>query len=892
MLAALRTWIGWDSKSNEPPPPNVRGNNTLNAVNAVSNEQNTASVQQNEHPIQGNVVVDIHPIVAANAPADGLSTLASTTSITPTAAKPAVLRRSSRTKKRIRFMGDSESDNENVQVTLSICHSKDKGKHKRHCAKTSEADEGDVASLDPLIDHFRNASQSMVARVRSGFTRHLPAGTAGAAAAMSGDGNNCEETNQDNDENNDNNDNEDNDDDVDSKVLAEPTRWVPEDVSIALLAQDILTGRVRNIVVLTGAGISTAAGIPDYRGSTSISGTDLDTTDVKTNSSSVVTANTGVDVVDTMINDIPPTPSTLNIRNGVGARLPCPTIRVYSNKHPCCVALREMLLETEGFQHVATDDKWRSRVVMHDVKYRQDPFMHTESLVCLIRLVGTPGYHCERMSAVLNARNGSLITNSSSSSEDQSFAHFSLTREGNVFHRCRRCTQNSKVLFRVPAYITTAFFDAPVDGDRSSGAVDPHVQVLQEDPFQLQKRSDVSSTTTERCLRQLTTQPNQWMSHEQPHAQLPQSTSMSDLYQLAQTTFGLHDKGEWMSKEFYDKNPAAFYAILQRLDPWSKDPTVTHQFIAFLLYKGLLAGNYTQNVDGLQFKTHIPIAERSKIQEVHGSMLGNVCSDCKSSLLPDDYRQQVRTGGRPTCRMCLETAVENGISIDAKPVPVVRPDIVFQGERLSNDVLYHVANDFRSADLLLVIGTSLRVHPFASWLDLVPVDCMRVLMNEEKVGEPTPLNETREYQLMMQGLREATTLERRDEVRQLIAAFIRERRTGFDFANTKRDLFLQGRCDTQVLRLLDALDWREEFMTWLGGRQVAQSRYPLLSQPRLEPAVAVPLAELDPAFRGGGLQLLSQSNHHPPVFGRGGRAQMARRPFSVDAALAPSTDDY
>jgi len=117
-------------------------------------------------------------------------------------------------------------------------------------------------------------------------------------------------------------------------------------------------------------------------------------------------------------------------------------------------------------------------------------------------------------------------------------------------------------------------------------------------------------------------------------------------------------------------------------------------------------------------------------------------------------------------------------------------------------------------------------------------------------------------------------------VRELMAAFEHERRTGFDFANTKRDLFLQGDCDTQVLRLLDALDWREELMEWLGGRQAAQSRYPSLRQPRLEPAVCVPLAELDPAFRGA-------QRTAPP-------SRRGPRPSAVDvaAALAHSSADY
>lgn len=40
----------------------------------------------------------------------------------------------------------------------------------------------------------------------------------------------------------------------------------------------------------------------------------------------------------------------------------------------------------------------------------------------------------------------------------------------------------------------------------------------------------------------------------------------------------------------------------------------------------------------------------------------------------------------------------------------------------------------RNADLLIVMGTSLTVHPFASLVDLVPDDCPRVLINLDEVG--------------------------------------------------------------------------------------------------------------------------------------------------------------
>jgi len=41
-------------------------------------------------------------------------------------------------------------------------------------------------------------------------------------------------------------------------------------------------------------------------------------------------------------------------------------------------------------------------------------------------------------------------------------------------------------------------------------------------------------------------------------------------------------------------------------------------------------------------------------------------------------------------------------------------------------------------DLLIVIGTSLRVQPFAGLIDMVKSNCPRLLINKEKVGERDP----------------------------------------------------------------------------------------------------------------------------------------------------------
>ncbi|XP_036151491.1 NAD-dependent protein deacetylase sirtuin-3, mitochondrial isoform X5 [Myotis myotis] len=64
---------------------------------------------------------------------------------------------------------------------------------------------------------------------------------------------------------------------------------------------------------------------------------------------------------------------------------------------------------------------------------------------------------------------------------------------------------------------------------------------------------------------------------------------------------------------------------------------------------------------------------------------------------------------------------------------VVKPDIVFFGEALPQRFLLHVV-DFPSADLLLILGTSLQVEPFASLSEAVRSSVPRVFMNQEAAG--------------------------------------------------------------------------------------------------------------------------------------------------------------
>ena len=70
---------------------------------------------------------------------------------------------------------------------------------------------------------------------------------------------------------------------------------------------------------------------------------------------------------------------------------------------------------------------------------------------------------------------------------------------------------------------------------------------------------------------------------------------------------------------------------------------------------------------------------------------------------------------------------------------LTKPDIVFFGEQRPMRFFTAVQNDLPKCDLLIIMGTSLVVQPFASMIDEVGKECPRLLINREKAGTVSPL---------------------------------------------------------------------------------------------------------------------------------------------------------
>ena len=180
-----------------------------------------------------------------------------------------------------------------------------------------------------------------------------------------------------------------------------------------------------------------------------------------------------------------------------------------------------------------------------------------------------------------------------------------------------------------------------------------------------------------------------------------------------------------ISHSFYLKNPEYFFRFYrEKMLPLGFEPNITHRKLAQWEQEGKLQAVVTQNIDGLHQK-----AGSRKVYELHGSVLRNYCTRC-GTFYPAEFVKNA--AGVPRCT-CGGT---------------VKPDVVLYEEGLDQEVIAKSVHAIRSADLLIVGGTSLTVYPAAGLIqyyrgnrlvlinrDATPYDDQADLVLHENLGE-------------------------------------------------------------------------------------------------------------------------------------------------------------
>lgn len=174
--------------------------------------------------------------------------------------------------------------------------------------------------------------------------------------------------------------------------------------------------------------------------------------------------------------------------------------------------------------------------------------------------------------------------------------------------------------------------------------------------------------------------------------------------------------------------------------------------MSFLNHKNMLNIVYTQNIDSLELKTGL---DKEKIIFAHGNIHTAHCAVCRKDCELIKLKQHIQKGEILYCDDCKGPC---------------KMQVVLYGENLPIGVFDNLSV-LEQSDVLFVMGTSLKVQPFAYFAHEVGDNCHRILVNREKVGHEGP--------------------------------------SGFRWDDlTSNDMFIEGTTDEIVLKMIDDLEWR------------------------------------------------------------------------------------
>jgi NAD-dependent deacetylase len=170
---------------------------------------------------------------------------------------------------------------------------------------------------------------------------------------------------------------------------------------------------------------------------------------------------------------------------------------------------------------------------------------------------------------------------------------------------------------------------------------------------------------------------------------------------------------ETFSLTVFKEEPEVFYKFAQK---WfseflTVEPNFAHTAIAQLEKMGIVKAVITQNIDSLHIK-----AGSKNVYEIHGHFRTSHCLNC-NKVYSLDY---VKTNLIDKKIIPLRCELCNGL---------IKPDIIFFGEMLPEDFEKSI-EEVKKSDLLLILGTSLKVYPAA----FLPSFCKGeiIIINKEK----------------------------------------------------------------------------------------------------------------------------------------------------------------
>ncbi|XP_074986946.1 NAD-dependent protein deacetylase sirtuin-1 isoform X2 [Caretta caretta] len=198
---------------------------------------------------------------------------------------------------------------------------------------------------------------------------------------------------------------------------------------------------------------------------------------------------------------------------------------------------------------------------------------------------------------------------------------------------------------------------------------------------------------------------------------IPDFRSRDGIYARLAVDFpDLPDPQAMFDIEYFRKDPRPFFKFAKEIYPGQFQPSLCHKFIALMDKEGKLLRNYTQNIDTLE-----QVAGIQRIIQCHGSFATASCLICKYKVDCEAVRGDIFNQVVPRCPRCPPD----------EPLAIMKPEIVFFGENLPEQFHRAMKYDKDEVDLLIVIGSSLKVRPVALIPSSIPHEVPQILINRE-----------------------------------------------------------------------------------------------------------------------------------------------------------------
>lgn len=221
----------------------------------------------------------------------------------------------------------------------------------------------------------------------------------------------------------------------------------------------------------------------------------------------------------------------------------------------------------------------------------------------------------------------------------------------------------------------------------------------------------------------------------------------------------LTDPTDMFHKDFFLHDPSCFFSFARDIFPSNFTPSPSHRFIKLLEDRGQLLRHYTQNIDTLEDAAGI-----SRVLHCHGSFSGAKCTEptCGYEVPGSAIKSDIMAQRVPQCPQCQEREAMQRTTKLAKHkahlrkkngrgkggddgsddeegqdrlpgLSVMKPCITFFGEKLSDEFDRCLVADREEVDLLIIMGTTLKVAPVSEIVAHFPHNTPVLLINRTPV---------------------------------------------------------------------------------------------------------------------------------------------------------------